>query len=81
MSKTALLLVDCQEDYFARDGLQPPRAILVAAIAAALDEARRQGWSVFHVRTRVAADGADAMPHRRESPEAVAGSAGFAPPG
>jgi acyl-CoA reductase-like NAD-dependent aldehyde dehydrogenase/nicotinamidase-related amidase len=78
--KTALLLVDCQEDYFARDGLQPPRGTLLAAIAAALDEARRQGWPVFHVRTRVSADGADAMPHRREAAEAVEGTAGFAAP-
>ena len=62
---TALLLVDCQEDYFARDGLQPPRETLVAAISDALAAARAKGWPIFHVRTRVAKDGSDAMPHRR----------------
>lgn len=77
---TALLLVDCQEDYFARDGLQPPRETLVAAIAEALVAARAQGWPVLHIRTRVSADGADAMPHRREAPEAIAGSPGVEPP-
>jgi acyl-CoA reductase-like NAD-dependent aldehyde dehydrogenase/nicotinamidase-related amidase len=77
---TALLLVDCQEDYLARDGLLPSRDVLVASIAHALDAARRQGWTVVHVRTRVAADGSDAMPHRRASPEAVAGTSGVEPP-
>lgn len=78
--KTAFLLVDCQEDYLAREGLQPPRETLVASIAAALAEARRQNWPVFHVRTRVAADGADSMPHRRGAPETVEGTEGFAAP-
>ena len=77
---TALLLVDCQEDYLARDGLQPPREALVAAIAGALAEARGKGWPVFHVRTRVSANGADAMPHRQAAPEAVAGSSGAEAP-
>ena len=77
---TALLLVDCQEDYLARDGLQPPREELVAAIAEALEAARGEGWPVVHVRTRVSADGANAMPHRRTSPEAVEGTAGAGPP-
>ena len=77
---TALLLVDCQEDYFARDGLQPPRETLVAAIFDALAAARAKGWPIFHVRTRVAKDGSDAMPHRRGAPEAVEGSAGADPP-
>jgi acyl-CoA reductase-like NAD-dependent aldehyde dehydrogenase/nicotinamidase-related amidase len=77
---TALLLVDCQEDYLARDGLQPPRETLVASIAEALDAARRQGRPIFHVRTRVSPDGADAMPHRREQPEAVEGTSGAEAP-
>ena len=81
MSRTsALLLVDCQEDYFARDGLLPPRESLIAAIAGALEAVRANGWPVFHVRTRVAADGADAMPHRRGNPEAVEGTPGAEPP-
>ena len=73
---TALLLVDCQEDYLARHGLLPPRETLIPAIAGALEAARAKRWPVFHVRTRVAADGADAMPHRRGNPEAVVGTAG-----
>ena len=78
---TALLLVDCQEDYLAREGLQPPREALIAAIAEALETARVSGWPVIHVRTRVAADGADAMPHRRGHPEVVEGTPGAeAPP-
>lgn len=77
---TALLLVDCQQDYLARDGLLPSREVLVEAIAAALAQARARGWPVVHVRTRVAADGSDAMPHRRAAPEAVAGTAGAEPP-
>jgi len=77
---TALLLVDCQEDYFARAGLQPPREALIAAIAAALEAARAKNWPIVHIRTRVAADGSDAMPHRRGAPEAVAGTAGAEAP-
>ena len=46
--KTALLLVDCQEDYLARDGLQPPRDTLIAAIAETLEAARAEAWPVVH---------------------------------
>ena len=77
---SALLLVDCQEDYLAREGLQPPREVLVAAIAEGLAAARAKGWPVIHIRTLVAPDGANAMPHRRGAPEAVAGTAGAEPP-
>lgn len=78
--QTALLLVDCQEDYLARDGLLPPREALVAAIAEALAAARSKSWPILHVRTRVADDGSDAMPHRRAAPEAVEGTPGIEPP-
>jgi acyl-CoA reductase-like NAD-dependent aldehyde dehydrogenase len=77
---TALLLVDCQEDYFGRVRLHPPRDTLVEAIAAALAEARSRGWPIIHVRTRVKAGGSDAMPHRRNAPEAVEGTPGAEPP-
>ena len=76
MSRTALLLVDLQEDYLARSNLRPPRAELIANIAAALAEARAAGEPVFHVRT----DGTHAMPHRRDAPEVVAGTPGAASP-
>ena len=55
--KTALLLVDCQEDYLARDGLQPPRDTLVASIATALEEAWMQK-AVSYARSQMALNGA-----------------------
>ena len=76
---TALLLVDCQEDYLSRDGLTPPRGDLVAAIADALAAARAKGWPVIHVRTSAGANGG-AMPHRQAAPEAVDGTPGANPP-
>lgn len=66
MTRTALLLIDLQEDYLARPGLQPPRATLVASIAAALAESRAAGEPVFHVRT-----GGIPMPHRQAAPDAA----------
>ncbi len=77
---TALLLVDCQEDYLSRDGLTPPRQELVAAIAGALAAARAKGWPVIHVRTSAGADGVGAMPHRQAAPEAIDGTPGANPP-
>ena len=76
MSRDALLLIDLQEEYLARPGLVPSRDILIAAIAAALADARASGEPVFHVRT----DGSDPMPHRRAAPEVVSGTPGAAPP-
>ena len=65
MSRTALLLIDLQQDYLARPGLQPPRRILIAAIATALAKARAEGEPIFHVRT----GGTGAMPHRDTPPD------------
>ena len=76
MSRTALLLVDLQEDYLARPGLLPPRDSFVASIADALADARASGEMVVHIRT----DGSDPMPHRRAAPEVVPGTPGAAPP-
>ncbi|HEV2044307.1 MAG TPA: aldehyde dehydrogenase family protein, partial [Sphingomicrobium sp.] len=67
MSRTALLLVDVQEDYLARPNLQPPRAELIANIAAALANARAMGEPIFHVRT----GGSIPMPHRTAVPDAT----------
>ncbi|HEY6048668.1 MAG TPA: aldehyde dehydrogenase family protein, partial [Sphingomicrobium sp.] len=79
--KAALLLVDTQEDFFARPQLTPDRATLIDALAALLDHARQTGTLVIHVHSRVDEDLANAMPHRRGSPEVVAGTAGAeAPP-
>jgi alpha-ketoglutaric semialdehyde dehydrogenase len=77
---TALLLVDAQEDFLGRAGLTPDRATLVATLGALLEHARKSGWSVVHVHTRVDADLSNAMPHRRDAPEVVAGTAGAEPP-
>ena len=74
--KSALLLIDLQEDYLARPNLQPPRAELIATIAAALTAARVACEPVLHIRT----DGTDSMPHRRATPEVVAGTPGAACP-
>ena len=76
MSRTALLLIDLQEDYLARPGLSPAREMLVQHVAAALADARASGMPVFHIRT----DGGDPMPHRRPMPEVVPGTPGAAPP-
>ena len=65
--KSALLLIDLQEEYLARPNLVPPRATLIASIAAALADARAAGEPVFHVRT----GGSLPMPHRSLAPDAT----------
>lgn len=80
--KAALLLVDVQRDYLARPGLTPDADTLVGALVALLEWARTRGLPVFHVQTRVAADGSDWMPHRRRAGRAdcVEGTPGAEPP-
>ena len=68
MSRSALLLIDLQEDYLARPGLIPPRGELVSRIASALAAARAAGEAIFHVRT----GGTGAMPHRDIAPDPAA---------
>ena len=65
MIRSALLLIDLQDDYLARSGLTPPRAELVATIATALAQARATGEPIFHIRT----GGTGAMPHRDAPPD------------
>nr|WP_276591811.1 aldehyde dehydrogenase family protein [Sphingomicrobium nitratireducens] len=74
-------MVDCQEDFFARSGLEPERTALAAKIARLLGAARTKGWPIAHVHTRVSADGSDAMPHRRDPArrEVVEGTPGALP--
>ena len=76
--RTALLLVDLQNDFLQRPGLLPSREDLVPPIAAVLAFARATCMPVAHVRTRVQADGSDCMPHWRRAGtlECVAGTAG-----
>lgn len=64
MIRTGLLLIDLQEEYLARPGLQPPRETLIAAIATALTKARAVDEPVFHIRTSGAP-----MPHREAAPD------------
>ena len=64
MSRRALLLIDLQEEYLARSGLQPPRETLIADIATALTKARAVDEPVFHIRTSGAP-----MPHREAAPD------------
>ena len=65
--KTALLLIDLQEEFLSRPGLVSHRAILVASVAAALADARTSGEPVFHIRT----GGPVPMPHRNHRPDAT----------
>jgi len=80
--RVALLLVDVQQDFFDRPPLSPPAVDLIGRLTALLDGARARGWPVLHVRTRIATDGSDRMPHwqRRGIRACVAGSRGYAPP-
>jgi aldehyde dehydrogenase (NAD+) len=80
--KPALLLVDVQQDYLVRPGLTPAAPVIEEALASLLAAARANGWPVFHIRTRVAADGADAMPHWRAAARllCVDGTEGVEPP-
>lgn len=77
-----LLLVDLQQDFLARPGLVPAAERIVAACAGLLGACRARSIPVLHARTRITADGADAMPHwRRLGIRAcVAGSPGAEPP-
>ena len=65
--KSALLLIDLQEEYLARPNLIPPRAELIASIASVLADARAAGEPVFHIRT----GGSLPMPHRSLAPDAT----------
>ena len=65
--RSALLLIDLQEEFLARPGLVPNRADLVASVAAALADARASGEPVFHVRS----DCDPPMPHRDHRPDAT----------
>src|SRR4029079_17389682 len=78
----ALLLVDLQHDFLARDGLQPSADTLVARVADLLAGFRARGAPVAHIRTRTRADGSDAMPHwrRQDALRCVEGTLGFETP-
>ena len=80
--RVALLLVDWQQDYLDQgvDAAQAGAAIRQARTL--LDAFRCRGLPVCHVRTLVAPDGHNRMPHwrRRDHWACVAGTPGAAPP-
>lgn len=76
----ALLLVDVQQDFLQTVGLSPEARTLEKSLSELLAHARKKAWRVFHVRTLVAADGSNAMPHWRGLMRCVAGTAGAEPP-
>lgn len=80
--KPALLLVDVQNDYLARPGLHPGADRLIAEISTLLGAFRSASLPVLHVRTLIAADGADSMPHWRRQGirQCVRGTPGAMPP-
>jgi maleamate amidohydrolase len=57
-----LLLVDMQEDFFARD-MTPSRDVVISGAAELLQAFRSAGAPVAHIHTVCAPDGSDAMPH------------------
>lgn len=57
-----LLLVDLQEDFFARP-MSPGREPVIAGAAELLEAFRSSGAPVTHIHTVVAPDGSNAMPH------------------
>lgn len=61
--RPALLLVDLQQDYLNRPGLEPSASQLIANVAELLDICRRSAIPIFHSATRVRPDGSDRMPH------------------
>ena len=80
--RTALLLVDLQNDFLERPGVVPPADALCARVAVLLAAARRRSMPVAHVQTLTRADGSDAMPHWRRlgRSECVEGTRGALPP-
>jgi len=60
--KVGLLLVDLQEDFFARP-MSPGREPVLSGAAQLLEAFRSTGAPVAHIHTICAPDGSDAMPH------------------
>ena len=78
----ALILIDVQNDFLDRPGLYPERGRLVAEIGTLLAAFRAASLPVIHVRTVIAEDGADSMPHwqRQRIRQCVRGTPGAMPP-
>lgn len=75
-----LVLVDLQEDFFARANLTPSRDDVISGVSNVLGVFRSAGQPIAHARTVVNSDGSDAMPHWANKPMCVAGSPGVEAP-
>ena len=78
--RPALVLVDLQEDFFARPNLTPSRTDVIAAVSDLLSVFRTAELPVVHARTVVATNGSDAMPHWASQPMCVVGTRGIEAP-
>ena len=80
--KTALLLIDLQNDHLARAELRPRSACLVRRAALLAEGCRRLGVPVIHGRTTIHRDGERRMPHweAEDRWECVEGTAGYEAP-
>lgn len=78
----ALILVDLQQDFLGRPGLEPSAARIIAKAADLLEGCRSRRVPVIHVQTVIRADGSDRMPHwkRADRWECVEGTPGAQPP-
>lgn len=75
--KSALLIVDVQEDFLEHAALVACREALIASINQLIGFAKAEHWPIVSITTVIRPDGADAMPHWRSSPlKCVAGTAG-----
>lgn len=80
--QTALVVVDMQQDFLARAGLEPERDQLIGFVEQLLVWVRQQAWPVVHVHTRVSIDQTDWLPHWRLAGRAdcIANTPGAQPP-
>lgn len=80
--KSALVLVDLQNDFLNRDELLPEKEFIASQCKTLLQSARKSGIGIVHVNTRVSASAEDAMPHWKglENIPCVAGTYGAQPP-
>ncbi len=78
----ALLLIDLQQEFLRRPGLQPTLADLSGPLERLLRHARSVGMPVGHIRSRLDTTGRDRMPHWQDgaTTACVSGSGGAEPP-
>jgi acyl-CoA reductase-like NAD-dependent aldehyde dehydrogenase/nicotinamidase-related amidase len=81
-TRAALVLVDLQRDFLDTVPLYPAADRLVERVSRLLARCREAGIPVFHIRTVVARDGRNLMPHWRRNGirRCIEGTAGAEPP-